>query len=377
LVPSHAEVGNQEETPLVDDLALIEEIAEWAKANGGTISEKLEVKQIAGSLSGLFAKDDLEQGEVVVTIPWNLILMPASHQADRCDKAENLRQNMDKDPKEQNPYEQYLSTRMKDHIPLFWSPESKDILEELMEDFANRGFSDELTARCDGRMLDERFQHAYMLLQTRGEGYYGDLLVPFEDLLNHRNGNHTNVQPEISAGRHVRVVTTRVVRAGEQFQNSYNKCPYCKALFSNPRLPTGFQVTPQLFEQYGFVEDIPQRWVIPEMRMIFDVVYSTADDTGEDDVEVVYAVPPSSRGRHYLRRRLYELALFEEEYGERNDIPDVELEGIFSLHEAMVDAYSLAIDFSEGDMSEKVWLKDPESWHVETGYQEEPGTDEL
>ena len=52
--------------------------------------------------------------------------------------------------------------------------------------------------------------------------------------------------------------------------------------------------------------------------MIFDVVYSTADDTGEEDVEVVYAVPPSSRGLHYLRRRLYELALFEEEYGERS-----------------------------------------------------------
>jgi SET domain len=363
----------------VDDMFMIGEITQWIQANGGTISKKVQVKHISGSLSGLFATENVEAGEVLVIIPWTLILVPFSHKADRCDKAERLRDAvMTKDSKDQNPYERYLATRTREHIPLFWSSKSKEILEELMTDFETRGFSDEMTDVCDDRMLDEGFQQAYMLLQTRGEGYYGDLLIPFEDLLNHRNGNHTNVQPEILAGKYVRIVTTRAVTTGEQYQNSYNKCPSCKALFTNPQLPIGFQVTSQLFEDYGFVESVPQRWVLPEVRMIFDVVQSQTEDADDEDAAVVFAVPPSFRGWYHLRRRLYELAVFEEEYGERSDIPEVELEGIFSMHEAIVDAYSLALyHYSEGYVSEKVWSKDPESWHLETGYQEEIAIDEL
>ena len=376
-LPLHGNDGDRADT--VDDLSMIEEIAEWIKANGGTISTKVQVKQISGSLSGLFATENVEAGEVLATIPWKLVLVPPSHKADRCDKAENLHQIITtKDSKDQNPYERYLSTRTKDHIPLFWSSKSKEILEELMTDFETRGFNDALTDVCDDRMIDEGFQQAYMLLQTRGDGYYGDLLIPFEDLLNHRNGRHTNVQPEIVAGKHVRIVTTRAIHAGEQYQNSYNKCPSCKALFSNPPLPGGFQVTSQLFEDYGFVESIPQRWVLPGVRMIFDVVQPQVEDADDEDAVVVFAIPPSFRGRYYLRRRLYELAVFEDEYRERSDIPEVELEGIFLLHEAIVDAYSLALHhYSEGQASEKVWSKDPDSWHFEKGYQEEAGANEL
>jgi SET domain len=374
-------VNITEEATAMDDMALIADIAEWVTANGGTISKKMEVRDISGSLSGLFAKEDLDEGEVIVEVPWKLVLLPISHRSDKCEKVENIRQIMAKDPKEHSPYERFLFTRKKDHIPLFWSAESKEILMELMIDFNTRGFNISLADGCDGRLVDEGFQHAFMLLQTRGEGYYGDMLVPLEDLLNHRNGYHANVIPVISAGRYVRVMTNRAVRAGEQLQNSYNRCPFCKNLYSNPQTPLGFQVTPQLFEAYGFVESIPQRWVLPEMRMILDIVHPDEDDGDDDDdddhsVEVVYAVPPSIRGIHYLRQRLQELEEFEEEYGERTDIPEIELEGIFSLHEAIVHAYSQAVYQSVGLASEEIWLEDPTSWHIEM-LEEDDGKDEL
>jgi hypothetical protein len=132
-----------------------------------------------------------------------------------------------------------------------------------------------------------------------------------------------------------------------------------------------YQVTPQLFEIYGFVEAVPQRWVIPDIRMIFDIIH--VEDG--DEFEVDYIVPPSHKGLSYLRHRLQELEDFEEEHRSRTDIPQDELDAIFNGHAAVVNAYSMALGHASGEMSERVWHLGPESWQLEYNHYGED--DEL
>jgi hypothetical protein len=161
------------------------------------------------------------------------------------------------------------------------------------------------------------------------------------------------------------------VKAGEQIQSSYNQCKFCEGLYSNPEDPTWYQVTPQLFEIYGFVEAVPQRWVIPKVRMAFDIIHAEDGDASDgDEFEVDYIVPPSQKGLGYLRHRLQELEDFQEKHMSRTDIPKDELGGIFYFHAAVANAYSLALEHSPGEMSERVWHLGPKSWQLEYHYED-------
>jgi hypothetical protein len=180
------------------DVELISEIMRWIRSNGGWISEKLEVRQISGALSGIFTKEPLADGEMVVEIPWDLIVKPPSPGLARCDKVEHVRGVTTKDPKEQNPYEKYLAGRSTNHIPLFWSTAGKQLLSELIEDdFFSNGFENDIDEiweeECES-VKDEKHVQAIMLQQTRGEGEEIDLLVPFGDLMNHRVSAANQVQ---------------------------------------------------------------------------------------------------------------------------------------------------------------------------------------
>lgn len=161
-------------------------------------------------------------------------------------------------------------------------------------------------------------------------------------------------------------------------QSSYNQCKWCDGLYSNPKDAYTYQVTPQLFEIYGFVESVPQRWVIPEYRLFFDIIHAEDEDeeAEEDDlVEVDFIVPPSWSGLVFLRQRLQFLEEFEEQIEDRTDIPKDELDGILNFHSALVDAYILAMQHSVGEASERVWLLGEDDWFKEN--QNDFHNDEL
>lgn len=71
------------------DIEILGEIMEWIRSNGGWISDKLEVRQIVGSLSGVFTKDALAEGEMMAQIPWDVIIQPAP--AITANRPENLK----------------------------------------------------------------------------------------------------------------------------------------------------------------------------------------------------------------------------------------------------------------------------------------------
>ena len=159
--------------------------------------------------------------------------------------------------------------------------------------------------------------------------------------------------------------TIRDVKAGEELVCSYNQCPNCDHLYSNPKDASTFEVTPQLFEVYGFVEPIPQRWVLPQYRLMFDINYANEEEPDEEDLRVDFIAPPSWLALHFLRARLAFLHAFEKELKDRTDIPAAELDGLKRFHRALVDAYSLALKFSTGKASERVWSMDENEWYKE------------
>jgi len=352
------------------DEAILSEVITWLEAKGSWISPKIEIKQLQQGLSTILANAPLRKGEVVADIPWHAILAAStSEDSDWCDQVQEVRRAISKAPQQQTPYERYLAKRSRDHIPLFWSDQSKTLLSELMEGFVTKQFLsnvEELWKEECGMPIDDKLLDAMMLLQTRGEGELIDLLVPFGDLLNHRNGKYTNVDPVIDKGKKYKIVAIRDVQAGEELQNSYNKCKWCHGLYANAENPSQYYVTPQLFEIYGFIEAWPQRWILPEARLFFDI----EEGEKEQNLQVKFVAPPSPYGLDFLEERLEELKAFQRKLLHIDtDIPQPERNGLSQLHEAVTRAFKLAHEQAYGQVSNEVWRMG-RYWHRDETYQQ-------
>ena len=188
------------------------------------------------------------------------------------------------------------------------------------------------------------------------------------------------MDPEIDYGNHYQIVATRDVEAGEQLQNSYNRCKWCDGLYDNADKPDEYYVTPQLFEVYGFLEPWPQRWILPEARLLFDIIEEQERDIlgrhSLDGLQVNFVAPPSYDGVNYLKERLGALSDFEREFRNSTGIPRQEYEGIFSLHGAMSRAFSLALEQSVGRLSNSAWHMG-DAWHRGHRHSSATSSDEL
>ena len=173
-----------------EDADLLEQVLEWTRAQGAFISDKIEIRQIYGDLSGLYAKVPLKKGEIITSVPWDVIFRPKADENGEyswCDSVEFIRSLITKDADLQNPYERYLSKRKRQHVPMFWSAEGKALLKQLVDNCMlfvydlDHGYAESCQSPVEDSHLD-----AMMILQTRGEGPYGVDLIPVHDLLNHR-----------------------------------------------------------------------------------------------------------------------------------------------------------------------------------------------
>lgn len=180
-----------------------------------------------------------------------------------------------------------------------------------------------------------------------------------------QNGRYTNVKASTERGKPYELRTIRPVKAGEELVSSYSQCPFCDPVHSNPQDDEAFLVTPQLFELYGFVEPIPQRWVVPGVRLLFDVKYANDQEPDDNELRVDFVVPPCWQAVHFLKKRVAFLREFENELKDRTDIPQVELDGLRSFHNALLKAFSLALDASAGQTSEQVWSLGKNDWYRE------------
>jgi hypothetical protein len=217
---------------------------------------------------------------------------------------------------------------------------------------------------CDGDFDDVLFRHAAMLVVARADYHF---MVPFYDMGNHDNGKYNTrhkYDPYKGKGEAVyenghELVASEVIPAGGQIYYSYNRCNYCQEDYD-------WFGTPEMFLHFGFVEAMPQRWLIDFARVKFELDWR---DESAGEAEVRFLVPPSERGVALLREELARLESFEEEYGEvdpeAEGVPRSEWDSLWRYYDALTFALSSAVR-SNATLVDDVWDMD-DDWWVQEG----------
>ena len=111
---------------------VVSQLLDWLHENGAYINEKVAVRHLVPddplSPRGIFATDDMDVGETVCRIPWNLILKPSEEELETgnstdCDTIKAVADAMNNGGK--TPYGAYLLAQPKDYTPAFWSQVSE------------------------------------------------------------------------------------------------------------------------------------------------------------------------------------------------------------------------------------------------------------
>jgi hypothetical protein len=143
---------------------------------------------------------------------------------------------------------------------------------------------------------------------------------------------------------------SRLIRKGEEIYLSYNQCIDCW----NRHYDFG---TPDIFRDYGFVEQYPQRWIFPEEEIAFDI-----DEGNDGTLHVIWLDERVDKkfgelyqvtdwGINVLKSQLrrvkdvYETDIKPVVEGTSDvKIPQHELEPLLSYYHALTTALQLAIE---------------------------------
>ncbi|KAL7427724.1 hypothetical protein ACHAXM_000965 [Skeletonema potamos] len=193
------------------------------------------------------------------------------------------------------PYINYLKNQPAGRIPSEWSIAGKKLLTKILDQDGESGlppfdaldrFELEWLGRCEGEDTPIA-RSAFFQVTSRDED---SLMVPFYDMHNHSNDpkqlNTISAKPT-SKGKPFTMRATRNILPGEQIIISYNRCHGCWFDIQYKDCETkSFGGTDFLFSQFGFVEDYPQFWNIPqydENGNLFDSIRFCLDknDMGE------------------------------------------------------------------------------------------------
>lgn len=253
-------------TKHVPDVQLL---MKWLDGRGGTIfNNKQEVRRVEpndeSTAIGVFATEQIAEGEVLFSMPWNTTnnagheTEPDADEALVCDMVHNLIHEMKLgNQSEFSPYTEYLLNQKRGQLPSAWSKRGKELLWDVLGGKNHLPPSqpfDWVTVDwhqgCRGSS-DPFEKNAAMLVVQRAED---NLMIPFYDLYNHRNGDYYNTHTNRVDGMTYYMTAKRDIAKGEQIYNSYNFCSSCGGR-------SGAYGTAEIFRDYGFVEQMPQRWM--------------------------------------------------------------------------------------------------------------------
>lgn len=172
-------------------------------------------------------------------------------------------------------------------------------------------------------------------------------LAAVYDMYNHRNGEYLNTALTIYRDESHELRAAKNIKAGDQIHNSYNMCDECEGRAE------GYG-TPDIFRDYGFVENYPQRWMFENPSLQVDLVEDAA--TGEISLEWHHKFNPQKYSKQeerivqfqsYLRQQIKRLNKIRHVFTQANegdDIPEHELGLIWRYHEAVINAYTIIFE---------------------------------
>jgi len=145
----------------------------------------------------------------------------------------------------------------------------------------------------------------------------------------------------------------RDISEGEELHNSYNQCNDC----DSRRKDYG---TPEIFQDYGFVESYPQRWVFPLRRLTplsrsrSKVVSFDLDLDDNQELMIFWNRDPPAGALVWLKGQLKRLKKVGKLKLEKQDasILDQEWDAIKKYYDALVVAFTKAVDALESARKE-------------------------
>ena len=198
------------------------------------------------------------------------------------------------------PYINYLKNQPAGRIPSEWTKDGKKLLIKILNQKGEAGlppfdaldrFEQEWLEECRGEDTPLA-RMAFFQLTSRDED---GLMVPFYDMHNHSNDknkvNTISAKPK-KKGKPFTMRATRDIAPGEQISFSYSRCHGCwfdedyKDCETTSHGGTDF-----LFSHFGFVEDYPQNWNIPQYH---------DDGTLFDDIR--FCLDRDEKGKVFVRR---------------------------------------------------------------------------
>jgi len=306
------------------------------------------------SIIGVFATDDIRKGEVLLSVPWDNIIHAGRTIDDPppliCETVRNLATEMRKGKKSDfGPYVQYLLAQKVGQLPSAWSDPGQALFREVLSDElppaeATAWLKEDWRMDCGGS-TDPLDENAAMLVVQRAED---DLMMPVYDMYSHRNGWYHNVVNNREEGVRFYLTASRDIAKGEQLYNSYNMCSTCGGRHSS-------YGTPDIFRDYGFVEQFPQRWIFHERRFAFDLKEKSKDaqeeaGSSEDNIELKFSknVSLSKETTAFLRKEVMRLERLMKLEKDNTEVEPYEMEKIREYTGALVLAMKLAIKATPG-----------------------------
>lgn len=346
---------NTPSDPAVVDL--ITPLIEWFISHGGVFNDKLEMRrefpEDPTSRFGMFAKDDIDEDDLLLYIPRKVLLTAGDDKGSYggmwCPTVFNLIEEMKKgDASFYAPYTKYLASQSQGQLPSHWSEEGQALLLELLArddndptnnlppSYITAWITEDWYKECEGGD-DRNEQHAGLLLVQRG---WDDLMIPMYDMMSHRNGKWLNTKSNsVHKKDDIKVKASRDIKAGEEIYMSYNFCADC----GNKARGYG---TAEIVRDFGFVENYPQRWFfgkVGKSKISFEL------DEGEDGLVVNWLdKKPWSKAKKYMVQQLDRLmdfgAVVLESPEQDATVPAGELWTIRNYQQAMVNALKHALD---------------------------------
>ncbi|CAB9523537.1 expressed unknown protein [Seminavis robusta] len=362
-------------TPTRSDEA-VAKMVEWVRSRGGYVNPKIEFRRSnpsdPKSHFGIFAKEEVQPKEILLNIPPNCVLgldlvseaKISSNDDGRyydsmCQLSHKL---LDELKLGQDstfaPYVQYLKEQSYGQLPATYSLPGQQLMEQIVgqageSSTLSKGNSTSfhqslrLPPALAVSWLSDRFsqcidvhdpaqRQAVALVAQRG---WDIVLCPLFDLVNHHNGAKLNTEStSVYDPNGFKVRASKAIEAGEEAYSTYDKCLDCGDT-------AAYWGTPEIFREYGFVENFPQRWIFK--RSIGFELHSAIVD-GVKSYEVTWmrkSYKPKKKDLEFLRVRFDQLK--DVPLPEKDELPPSEWNAIMQYRGALEVALSAAMQVME------------------------------
>lgn len=347
--PVDIEFGiNEKHSPTSNNVRQVQ----WVQSYGGYFSRKQMFRHQdpndSSSLFGVFATDDIEEGELLAAIPWECIIARDDDDDDDtfCDTVQYITNELKKGSSSAYaPYLESLAETLERHaglLPSAWSRAGQDLFlktvgKEGLPPTAPFYLKQEWDA-CPCQQDCSLQQKVACLIHTHGED---GMMVPLSEKYNHhkRLAGAMLHFPE-SGPFGLKVRATRSIQKGEQVYLDYRAKD---TAYGSPDYGT-----PELLRDFGFVESYPQRWTFHGFGFDIDMDDSNGDlqiswlDEYHGDSRV------SKEALAFLVRQLHRLEQLDSEI-DKSRAPMAEIDIITQFRDSMMTAIRHVIeDVSDG-----------------------------